>query len=706
MSFTKVAAPPPAPAAVDPGQASLSFIQAMASPELQGQLFNAEATYRPQYTALSQRDLQNTLLGVAPGTAEGFYGTLDLADMAARRQAALQQSLQTQATEFGLAQLGAYAPQAREAYLAANPQMAAALAQAESFGGRQASGYLNEMGRLAMQPASQAQINPYGGVGGGNVNVYGSAQQQQQQALADAQQIAGAQSGQPTAPAANIPAGIASQLRGVMAANRAEAAGGSPAVGMPGAVRADQVTSGGVLTPQQVQAERVQAERVRAGQVEAGQVGAGALGQSLYQQALQSQQLSPLSQALQSQGLAMAQAPGQLTPDELRAATQGARERFASTGRLEDIAGVTGEALARAGASRERQFQNLAAAQGINAQLLGAQQAGQQLATDVLRTDIQRQQANVGTQLQAGQFNVEALLRGDLANQQTGLQANLANQDAFLRAQLANQQAGMQAGMFNISNAQDVQRLNQAANLQANLANQANQQRGFEFVTGTNLQTQLANRDFAAQQAQQRFGNLGAVLGSEQAMLGADRAYALQQAAQQGGVTAASLGLIGFGQTPTALQFGAQQQGISQGQMGTGPTLFDPNAGINLALMNASNLGNYQASTYGARAAAQGQIAGATIGAIGNVASAFVPKIPGLGGPATPPCWVAREVYGEDNPKWLMFREWLFTKAPSWFRSLYIQHGERFAAFLRTKTTLKRLIRKWMDSRIKTLALA
>jgi hypothetical protein len=242
--------------------------------------------------------------------------------------------------------------------------------------------------------------------------------------------------------------------------------------------------------------------------------------------------------------------------------------------------------------------------------------------------------------------------------------------------------------------------------LQAALANQAAGQRGFEFGATQSLQSQLANREFAAQQAQQRFGNLGAVLGSEQAMLGADRAYALQQAAQQGGVTAASLGLIGFGQTPTALQFGAQQQGISQGQMGTGPTLFDPNAGINLALMNASNLGNYQASTYGARAAAQGQIAGATIGAIGNVASAFVPKIPGLGGPATPPCWVAREVYGEDNPKWLMFREWLFTKAPSWFRSLYIQHGERFAAFLRTKTTLKRLIRKWMDSRIKTLALA
>ncbi|HSG19386.1 MAG TPA: hypothetical protein VLA31_01335, partial [Burkholderiaceae bacterium] len=312
--------------------------------------------------------------------------------------------------------------------------------------------------------------------------------------------------------------------------------------------------------------------------------------------------------------------------------------------------------------------------------------------TDVLRADIARQQANVATGLQAGTFNVEAALRAAQANQATGLQASQANQDAMLRAALANQQAGMQAQQFNITNLQGIQQANQAANLQAALANQAAGQRGFEFGATQSLQSQLANREFAAQQAQQRFANLGAVLGSEQAMLGADRAYALQQAAQQGGVTAASLGLIGFGQTPSALQFGAQQQGISQGQMGTGPTLFDPNAGINLALQNAANLGNYQAATYGARAGAQGAIVGGLFQGLGQAAGAV--------------CWVAREVYGEDNPKWLMFREWLLTKAPDWFRNLYIKHGERFAAFLRTRPSLKRLIRKWMDSRIQTLALA
>ena len=250
--------------------------------------------------------------------------------------------------------------------------------------------------------------------------------------------------------------------------------------------------------------------------------------------------------------------------------------------------------------------------------------------------------------------------------------------------------------------------MNQAANLQAALANQAAGQRAFEFGAGQNLAAQElnarlglsaaeANRAFQAQQQAQQFANLGATLGAEQSMLGADRAYALQQAQQQAGVTAASLGLIGFGQAPTALGLGTQQQQISAGQMGMGPQLFDPSAGINLGLQNAANLANYQASTYGARAGAQGQIAGATIGAIGNILGSFA------GNPSLKmPCWVAREVYGVNNPKWLMFREWLFKSAPKWFRNLYIKHGERFASFISNKPKLKGLIRSWMDARINT----
>ena len=63
-------------------------------------------------------------------------------------------------------------------------------------------------------------------------------------------------------------------------------------------------------------------------------------------------------------------------------------------------------------------------------------------------------------------------------------------------------------------------------------------------------------------------------------------------------------------------------------------------------------------------------------------------------------CWVAREVYGADNPQWLLFRKWMLSDSPSWFRKLYIRKGEAFAKWLSRHTWLKPIIRRWMDSRI------
>ena len=65
-------------------------------------------------------------------------------------------------------------------------------------------------------------------------------------------------------------------------------------------------------------------------------------------------------------------------------------------------------------------------------------------------------------------------------------------------------------------------------------------------------------------------------------------------------------------------------------------------------------------------------------------------------------CWVAREVYGADNPQWLLFREWMLSDSPSWFRNLYISKGEAFANWLSSHNWLKPMIRRWMDSRIRS----
>jgi predicted ribosomally synthesized peptide with nif11-like leader len=65
-------------------------------------------------------------------------------------------------------------------------------------------------------------------------------------------------------------------------------------------------------------------------------------------------------------------------------------------------------------------------------------------------------------------------------------------------------------------------------------------------------------------------------------------------------------------------------------------------------------------------------------------------------------CWVAREVYGETSPQWLLFRSWLLGDSPSWFRNLYISKGEAFANWLSKNTWLKPIIRRWMDGRIRS----
>lgn len=63
-------------------------------------------------------------------------------------------------------------------------------------------------------------------------------------------------------------------------------------------------------------------------------------------------------------------------------------------------------------------------------------------------------------------------------------------------------------------------------------------------------------------------------------------------------------------------------------------------------------------------------------------------------------CWVARAIYGEDNPQWIVFRTWLVLYAPSWFRELYTTYGERFADFINKYPFIKPIIKPFFDSRV------
>lgn len=61
------------------------------------------------------------------------------------------------------------------------------------------------------------------------------------------------------------------------------------------------------------------------------------------------------------------------------------------------------------------------------------------------------------------------------------------------------------------------------------------------------------------------------------------------------------------------------------------------------------------------------------------------------------PCWVAREVYGVSNPRWMHFSYWLFTASPLWFVDLYLKYGQRFAKWISGKPRIKSIVRRLMD---------
>jgi hypothetical protein len=66
-------------------------------------------------------------------------------------------------------------------------------------------------------------------------------------------------------------------------------------------------------------------------------------------------------------------------------------------------------------------------------------------------------------------------------------------------------------------------------------------------------------------------------------------------------------------------------------------------------------------------------------------------------------CWVAREVYGEDDPRWMEFRDWLVGHSPDWFFNAYDKYGAKFAKVVRKVPALKYIIRPFMDAKRKAI---
>jgi len=260
------------------------------------------------------------------------------------------------------------------------------------------------------------------------------------------------------------------------------------------------------------------------------------------------------------------------------------------------------------------------------------------------------------------------------AQQALGQEAGLQEADLGrgMQAQLTNQQAtnqALQAGMAaGLGQEQAQAQLAQAANL----AEQGQTQQAAQFGVGATMDAQRANEQLKQQGILgyiQAAGGLAALedqttLDPFQAVLGRGGGNALQQ------------GQSVFGQAGYGLQ--------------SAPQYLNPESGLGFIQNQATNAANM----YSAQVAADATRDAGKMNMFGSILGA------GVGAGIKKYCWVAREVYGEHNPAWLLFRKWMLNDSPSWFRATYIKYGERFANFISDKPRLKARIRSWMDSKI------
>lgn len=223
-----------------------------------------------------------------------------------------------------------------------------------------------------------------------------------------------------------------------------------------------------------------------------------------------------------------------------------------------------------------------------------------------------------------------------------------------------------------------------------------------DLQAGSSLNAQETN------QAQQAARAAGAARGLSFSRQGSDlevlNTYGMgQKRLQQRQGVAQQAYQMGMGQQQVGLQgflspaYQASQQygltglvqGAQAGYAGLGQSSFLQPESQYLANIRANRI-QMETAIQSANAARSGSIIGGALSAAGQ-----------MGGAAILACWVAREVYGKNNPEWTIFRAWLLTEAPEWFRDLYLEEGERFAEFISDKPLLKSVVKMAMDLVVK-----
>jgi hypothetical protein len=547
---------PPPPAQVNPGESSLDFIRGMANPELQNELLAAEQTYRPEYNKLELADINTLLRG-----GGGQEGLLAQQEFAARQMQRYGSELNTAQRTADIEDVKRLGPRASEAFLGANPELARSLAEAEALRG-------------------------------GGMSVDSDIRQLMSQGIPQAQAAEIAQS--------RLGGGLQQAALGQLGGTAAEAQ--LTRAGMGQFRSSDEEALLGQLSMGQLQQG--------AGEMQLGQAGMGQFQRGAGEMQLGQAGMGQLQQAgmgemqLNKRGMDLLNREAGASPLQTRNAIQQARIASQARGRLGDASSVYGEIGARLSADLDLESRNL----GLGSQLLGQSfgMGQQRLGTGAQfvgqEFGMGQQRMGTGAQLLGQEFG--------MGQQRTGRASELLSQ----RFGMGQQRLGTAAGLLGQEFGMGQQRLGTASS-----------------IYGQDLSRDQTN---AAMQQQAALANQQATMTGRgmdlQGLLGLGQ---LQQSQQQGN-RAYAMNLVGARQAtasdPFAAILGRSSQAPGQGMAATqftaglagqqlGPNLFDPNAGINLALQNQANQANYQSNIYGAQsgfAGASNQGRSAMIGGI------------------------------------------------------------------------------------------
>src|SRR5215469_4564399 len=120
--------------------------------------------------------------------------------------------------------------------------------------------------------------------------------------------------------------------------------------------------------------------------------------------------------------------------------------------------------------------------------------------------------------------------------------------------------------------------------------------------------------------------------------------------------------------------------------------------GLGGLLGTAGTAGSLPEMAAGATSVATPELATAgtgILGALGGAGSSIGGIISALG--AIFACKIAQTVYGIDDLRWILFREYLLFRAPKPFRRAYVRNAGRVSSFLRNRPLLKGVIKRFMD---------